>query len=137
MYLLLTVVTWKSGNRKIWEFGTWKSGNLEIWEFGDLRPGNPEIWRSGDLEIQKFGVQQIKKKKMKIIKIQIRSAQNVGKVWISRKKTSRPYLGPSEAIFSIDPKNPKIDKKMPILLGGPMGPIHPVWALSPTYHLSP
>ena len=41
---------------------------LEIWG-----PGNPEIW------IQKM-------KKIRILKIQIRSAQNVGKVWISRKK---------------------------------------------------
>ena len=34
--------------------------------------------------VWKFGVQKIKK--IKILKIQIRSAQNVGKVWISRKK---------------------------------------------------
>ena len=34
--------------------------------------------------VWKFGVQKMKK--IKIIKIQIRSAQNVGKVWISRKK---------------------------------------------------
>ena len=43
--------------------GVWKSGNLEIWEFG----------------VQKIG-------KIKILKIKIRSAQNVGKVWISRKQ---------------------------------------------------
>ena len=43
--------------------GTWKSGDLEIWEFG----------------IQNFP-------KIKIIEIKIRYAQNVGKVWISRKK---------------------------------------------------
>ena len=52
-----------------------KSGNLGIWG-----PANPEIWRSGDLEMQKLGVQQ------ENLKIQIRSAPNVGKVWISRKK---------------------------------------------------
>ena len=34
--------------------------------------------------VWKFGVQKMKK--IKILKIQIRSAQNVGKVWISRKK---------------------------------------------------
>ena len=62
-----------------------------------------------DLEIQKFGIQKMKK--IKILKIQIRSAQNVGKVWISMKKSSRPYLGPSEAIFSMDRKNPKNAKK--------------------------
>ena len=78
--------------------GTWKSGNLMIWG-----PGNPEIWRSGDLEIQNVGVSKIKK--IKNLKIQIRSAQNVGKVWISGKKSSWPHLGPSEAIFSIDRKN--------------------------------
>ena len=64
--------TWKSGNLEIWEFGdlgTWKSRNLEIWG-----PGNPEI-----------SVQNIKKK-MNILKIRFRSAQNVGRVWISRKK---------------------------------------------------
>ena len=46
------------------------------------------------------------------------------------KKSSRPYLGPSEAIFSMDRKNPKNAKTLPIFLGGPMGPIHPVWALA-------
>ena len=81
----------------------WKSGNLEIWG-----PGNPEFLRSGDLEIQKFGVQKIKK--IKIIKIQIRSAQNVGKVWICRKKSSWPYLGQSDAIFSIGRKHQKLSK---------------------------
>ena len=104
--------------------GTWKSGNLEIWG-----PGNPEIWRSGDLEIQKCGVQQIKKTNLKI---QIHSAPNVGKVCISRTKSSWPHLGPSQAIF---PWTGKIKNVylFAIFLGGPMGPIHPVWALSPTY----
>ena len=92
-----------------WEI--WEPGNLEIWG-----PENPEIWRSGDLEIQKFGVQKIEK--IKILKIQIRSAQNVGKVWISRKKSSRPHLGPSHAIFSMDRKNQKNAKILPIFLGG-------------------
>ena len=41
--------------------------------------GNPDFW---DLEIQTFGIQNIEK--IQILKIQIRSAQNVGKVWISR-----------------------------------------------------
>ena len=74
--------------------GVWKSGNLEIWDFGNLEiwgPGNPEIWRSGDLEIRKFGVQKMEK--IKILKIQIRSAQNVGKVWISRKKILPALFG--------------------------------------------
>ena len=71
--------------------GVWKSGDLEIWEFGDLGIG-----RSGDLEIQKFGdpgtwksrnLGSRKSKKIKFSKIiQIRFAQNVGKVWTSREK---------------------------------------------------
>ena len=63
---------WKSGNLEFWEFGdlgTWKSENLEIWG-----PGNPESW---DTKNQKTKKQ---------LKIQIRSAQKVGKVWISREK---------------------------------------------------
>ena len=40
----------------------------------------------------------------------IRSAQNIGKVWISREKFSWPYLGPSQAIFSIPRKNRKMLK---------------------------
>ena len=51
------------------------------------------IWKSGDLEIQKIGIQKMKN--IKNIKIQIRSAQNVGKVWISRKKN---LLAPFGAI---------------------------------------
>ena len=73
--------------------------------------------------VWKFGVQKMEK--IKILKIQIRSAQNVGKVWISKKKILRPYLGPSEAIFSMDRKNPKIAKILVIFLGGPMGPYSP------------
>ena len=40
------------------------------------------------------------------IKIKIRVAQNVGKVWISRKK-SWPRLGPLQAIFSMGRRNAK------------------------------
>ena len=77
--------------------GVWKSWNLEIWDFGNLEiwgPGNPEILRLGDLEIQKCGVQKMKK--IKILKNQIRSAQNVGKVWISRKKILPALFGPEK-----------------------------------------
>ena len=49
------------------------------------------VWKSGNLEIWEFGVQQIKK--IKILKIQIRSAQNVVKVWISRKKILPALFG--------------------------------------------
>ena len=60
---------------------------------------------------------------MKILKIQIHVAQNVGKVWISRKNTF-PAI---QAIFSMERKNHKHGKRLPIFLGGPMGPIRLVW----------
>ena len=56
--------------------------------------GNLGTWKSGDLEILEFGIS-----KKKIRKINIRSAQNVDKVWISREKTSQPHLGPFQLIF--------------------------------------
>ena len=61
-----------------------------------------EIWGPGNSESR---VQ--KNQNNKILKIQIHSAQNVGKVWISRKKSSWPHLKPSQAIFSMDRKNAK------------------------------
>ena len=91
--------------------GVWKSGNLEIWDFGNLEiwgPGNPEILRFGDLEIQKCGIQKIKK--IKSLKIQIRSAQNVGKVWISRKKILPAPFGAIPCHFLHGLKK---NKKMP------------------------
>ena len=60
--------------------GVWKSGNLETWG-----PGNPEIW--------------VPKNKKSILKIQIRSAQNVGKVWISRKNTILAPFGAAPGNF--------------------------------------
>ena len=83
-------VRWEKGQVGIREFvrrrRRWRRleiWNLEIWEFQDLG-----IWRSGELEIQKFGdlgtpnseIWGPTNQKMKILKIQIRSAQNVGKV---------------------------------------------------------
>ena len=106
-----------SAGGSVWKSGTWRSGNLEIWG-----PGNPEIWRSGDLVIQKFGVHKMEK--IEILKNQIRSAQNVGKVWISRKKILLAHLGPCGPIFCVGRKNAQLSKKMHIFLGGPMGPIH-------------
>ena len=87
--------------------GVWKSGNLEIWDFGNLEmwgPGNPEFLRFGDLEIQNLGIQHIKKNISKIKSVLPKMSARSGLVG---KKTSRPYLGPSEAIFSMDRKNPK------------------------------
>ena len=48
-----------------------------------------EIWGLGNLGIWN----QKKNPRIEIPQIKIRSAQNVGKVWISRKKSSRPHLG--------------------------------------------
>ena len=74
--------------------GFWKSGNLEIWEFGD--PGG---WKSRNWDP--------KNEKIKNLKIQIRSAQNVGKVWISRKKIILAPLGATSGHFFHGPKKPK------------------------------
>ena len=49
---------------------------------------------------------------------------------LAEQKTSRPHLGPSQAIFSMERKHQKNIYKMPIFLGGPMVPIHPIWALA-------
>ena len=73
---------------------------LEIWE-----PGNPEIWGPTN-------------GKMKIRKIQIRSAQNVGKAWISREKILPALFGAIPGHFLHGPKNPKNAKQMHIFLGG-------------------
>ena len=64
--------------------------------------------------------------KIKILKIKIRSAQNVGKVLISRKKSSRAHLGPSGPIFCVGRKNRK-RKMQKFCLFSLVGP----WALSP------
>ena len=100
-----------SGNLEIWEFR-----ELEIWEFGNLG-----TWKSRNLEANKS-------KKWKFSKSKFILPKKVGKVWIRRKKKpSRPHLGPSQATFSMDQKNQKNVKVLSIFLGGPMGPIHPVW----------
>ena len=61
---LLLVHTYQGQLSKIWV--------LEIWEFGNL-----ETWKSRNV-----GSNKSKKNS----KLKIRSAQNAGKVWISRKK---------------------------------------------------
>ena len=73
------------------------------------RPDFWKFWKSGTW---KFGIQ--KYKKIKILKIQIRSAQNVGKVWISRKKNLPAPFGVSRAIFCVGWKNQKNDKILAI-----------------------
>ena len=63
---------------------------------------NLEIW---DLEIWKFGIQKIKKiQNIKNIKIKIRSAQNVGKVWISRKNNLPAPFGAIPGNFLCGPE---------------------------------
>ena len=65
---------------------------------------------------------------MKIIKIEIHVAQNVRKVWIGRKNNFPAPFGAIPGNFLHGPKtNPKMHRGLPIFLGGPMGPIHPVW----------
>ena len=43
------------------------------------------------------------------------------------KKSPWPHLGPPGPIFCVGRKNQKNTIFLPIFLGGPMGPIHPVW----------
>ena len=83
-----------------------------------------EIW---NLEIWKFGIQKIPK--IKIPKLKIHVAQNVGKVWISRKNPPGPIWGHLGPIFPWAGKIQKTRKVLPIFLGGPMGPIHPLWPI--------
>ena len=60
----------------------------------------------GGVGVWKFGVQKMEK--IKILKIQIRSAQNVGKVWISREKI---LLGPFGALWAHFLRGPEKCKK--------------------------
>ena len=85
---------------------------LEIWG-----PGNPELFYP-------------QHQKNNILKIQICSAKNVGNVWISQKKTfPAPFGAIPGKVFHGPEKNKQTQKqkKLYIFLGGPMGPIHPVW----------
>ena len=68
------------------------------------------IWKSWNLKSEKIP-------KIQILKIQIRSAQSVGKVWISRKKT---FPAPFGAIPGHFLRGPEKSKKLPIFLGGPL-----------------
>ena len=72
-----------------------------------MESGNPESWDQTN-------------PKIKILKIKIRVAQNVGKVWISRTKI---LLAPFAAIsgeFVHGPENAKNTHVIPIFLGGSM-----------------
>ena len=95
--------------RRIWSLGALGEGIG--WDLR-IRPAASEIWEPGNLGMREFGdlwgleTQKLeilgtwksrnlgsKKWKKKILKIQIRSAQNVGKVRISRKKILLALFG--------------------------------------------
>ena len=105
--------------------GVWKSGDLEIQKLGiqhkktktniKIQTVLPKMLAMSGLVGNKsswphLGPSQAifsmagKYKKHKIIKVRIRSAQNLRKVWISRKKTSRAPFGAIPGIFSMDRK---------------------------------
>ena len=95
-----------------------------------LPPGWLEFWKSRNLGIWKSRNMGSKKIQKKIVNIKICVAQNVGSVQISRKKNLGPIWGHFRQFF---PWAGEIQKKyniLPIFRGGPMGPIHPVWALA-------
>ena len=80
-------------------------GDREIQIFGGREIqilANPDF---GDLEIQKFGIQQMKKYKFSKLKSVL--PKMLARSGLVGKKSSRPYLGPSKAIFSMDRQNPK------------------------------
>ena len=108
--------------------GVWKSGNLEIWGFEDLG-----IWRSGDLEVQKFrgpgnpenwgpkNSKTLRNSNLFCPKMSARSG-------LVGKNPPGPIWSHLQPAFPWTKKKGK--KNMPIVLGGPMGPIHLVWALA-------
>ena len=95
----------------------WKSGNLgTCWEFGDLG-----TWRSRNLGSSKS--KNISKFKSVLPKMSARSG-------LVGKNPPGPIWGHLRPFFPWTNKNPKNEKSLSIFLGGPMGPIHPVWALA-------
>ena len=105
-------------------------GNLLIWNSEHYRPKpgpkpSPSQAQARAQAEPKLGAEKIQK--IKILKIKIRSAQNVGKVWISREKIFPGPFGAIWANFLRGPEKSKQKKKSTVFLGGPMGPIHPVW----------
>ena len=103
------VQRWRRWCLEIW--------NLKIWEYGELG-----TWKS-----RKLGSNKRKRKFSKFKSILHEMSVRSGLVG---NKSSWPYLGPSQAISSMDRKNPKNAKTLPFSLGGPMGPLHPVWAFA-------
>ena len=86
----------------------------QTWPEHKAQAGQAKSW---NLEIQKFGVQT--QLKMKILKIQIHHAQNVGKLWIGwEKKHSRPHCMPFEPMFPCGNTNAIFFGGWPNFLGG-------------------
>ena len=79
-----------------------------------MRPG-PGIWKSGKFEIQKIT-------KIQNLEIKIRSAQNVGKVWISRKKQLPAPFGAIWGNFSMGRKKCRNFAYFPWWANGPYSP---------------
>ena len=74
---------------------------------------------------------------MEILKIKIRVAQNVGKIWISREKILLAPFGAISGKFLHGPEKYKTNEYfLPIFLGGPLAAIQPVWAWGPWPMLS-
>ena len=73
--------------------------------------GNLGTWKSRNLGSGKLKKWKLSKSKSLLPKMWARSGS-------AGKKSSRPHLGPSHAIFSMDRKNPKNAKFLPIFLGG-------------------
>ena len=96
------------------------SSNGGLWQ-AQARP-RPNFWKSGDLEIQKIGVQKIE-----ILKIQIRSARNVGKVWISRKKIFPAPFGAIPCHFVHGPEKSKKCFKLVYFPWWANGPYSGLW----------
>ena len=81
-----------------------------------IRTYFPEIWKSwksGNLGSNKSKNWKFSKSKSVLPKMSARSG-------LAGKRTSRPHLGPSRAIFCVGRKNPKNAEMLPIFLGGPL-----------------
>ena len=89
-------------------------------------PARTRFWKSGNQNIQNVGMQTsiYKKRKSKSESVSLKMS---ARSEIAGKRTSRPHFMPLHSIFPMDRTRPTIDKVLSIFLGGPMGPIHPVW----------
>ena len=81
---------------------------------------NLGIWKSRNLGSKKSKKSKFSKSKSVSPKMSTRSG-------LVGKNSSRPYFMQFQAIFCMGRKNRKNAEILPIFLGGPMGPIHPVW----------